>query len=160
MIILDQLKRELRLDQIPKRIVSLVPSQTELLVDLGLEKNIVGVTKFCVHPKDLRKSTTVVGGTKEVNYEKIRALNPDIILCNKEENTPEMVRELEKITTVYVSDIVCLDDAVVVILQFGEIFNVSDKAGALVEKFQDDLSQFRSYPKPPRTVVYFIWREP
>lgn len=160
MIILDQLKREIKLDQTPMRIISLVPSQTELLVDLGLEERIVGVTKFCVHPGHLRKSTSVVGGTKKVNYEKIRALNPDIILCNKEENTLEMVRELKSISTVHVSDIKSIDDAVELILQFGEIFNVRDNSEDLVEKFQKDLQQFREIPKPARTVIYFIWRQP
>lgn len=160
MIIYDQLKRELNIDHVPQRIVSLVPSQTELLVDLGLKARIVGVTKFCVHPPDLRKSTTVVGGTKEVNYEKIRALNPDIIFCNKEENTPEMVRELEEICTVHVSDIVSIEDAIEIILQFGEILNVSDVSVALVKKFQEALQQFKSLDKPSRTVLYFIWRDP
>src|SRR5690606_8834250 len=92
----DQLHRKITLNTIPKRIVSLVPSQTELLVDLGLEAQLVGVTKFCVHPKHLRKNTTVVGGTKNVHIDKIKALQPDIIICNKEENTKEMVFELEK----------------------------------------------------------------
>lgn len=80
---------------IPNRIISLVPSQTELLVDLGLQSSLVGITKFCVHPKNLRKEVTVVGGTKQVHYEKIKALQPDMVLCNKEENTLEMVLELE-----------------------------------------------------------------
>ncbi len=160
MIILDQLKREIRIDQIPQRIISLVPSQTELIVDLCLEERIVGVTKFCVHPKHLRKKTTIVGGTKKVNYKKIKALNPDIILCNKEENTPEIVRDLEKISTVHVSDVISIENAIEVILQFGEIFNARDKSAVLVEKFQNDLSHFRSIQKPARRVVYFIWREP
>ncbi|MBQ0786761.1 MAG: ABC transporter substrate-binding protein, partial [Oceanihabitans sp.] len=83
----DQLGRQLNLESVPKRIVSLVPSQTELLYDLGLESSIVGITKFCVHPKHLLKTKTIVGGTKQINIEKIKALQPDIILCNKEENT-------------------------------------------------------------------------
>ena len=77
MKIKDQLNRTLILKKLPKRIISLVPSQTELLVDLGLEDNLVGVTKFCVHPKGIRKIKTVVGGTKNVNYEKIKVLQPE-----------------------------------------------------------------------------------
>ena len=80
----DQLNRSLHFKQTPIRIVSLVPSLTELLVDLGLETSIVGVTKFCVHPKDLRKSKAIVGGTKQIHLQNIKALQPDIILCNKE----------------------------------------------------------------------------
>jgi iron complex transport system substrate-binding protein len=77
-----------------KRIVSLVPSITELLVDLGLEENIVGVTKFCVHPEHLRKNTTIVGGTKNLRMDVIRQLQPDLILANKEENVKEQVEAL------------------------------------------------------------------
>ena len=70
-------------NEVPQRIISLVPSQTELLVDLGLESKLVGITKFCVHPEDLRNRKQLVGGTKKVNFDKIKALNPDIIICNK-----------------------------------------------------------------------------
>ena len=85
--------KTIHLDKIPKRIISLVPSQTELLVDLGLEDRIVGITKFCVHPKHLKQTKTIVGGTKTIHIKKIKALKPDIVLCNKEENTQEMIAE-------------------------------------------------------------------
>lgn len=160
MIILDQVDRELHIDQTPVRIISLVPSQTELLVDLGLEAHIVGVTKFCVHPKHLRKNKTIVGGTKEVDYNKIRQLNPDIILCNKEENTPEMVKKLERITLVYVSDVINMEDAMEVIAHFGIIFNIRDLSASLLQRFQAQLSEFKGLYKEPRRVVYFIWRKP
>ncbi len=160
MIIFDQLHRKLSIDHVPQRIVSLVPSQTELLVDLGLEEKIVGVTKFCVHPKHLRKSTSVVGGTKTVNYEKIRALSPDIILCNKEENTPEMVSELQKICAVHISDIIDIEDAVAIIKQYGMIFNVREISDLLIEKFRRELVRFLDLPHTPRNVVYLIWRKP
>ena len=71
----DQIQRKLTLNSEPNRIVSLVPSQTEMLVDLGLESKIVGITKFCVHPKNIRKNKTIVGGTKKVNYQKIKVTN-------------------------------------------------------------------------------------
>lgn len=160
MIIHDQLNRELHIDQTPVRIISLVPSQTELLVDLGLEDHIIGVTKFCVHPQHLRKNKTIVGGTKEVDYDKIESLNPDIILCNKEENTPEMVKELEKISPVYVSDVISIEDAVEVIAHFGIIFNTRDLSASLIESFQTQLSEFKSIYKERRSVLYFIWRKP
>jgi ABC-type Fe3+-hydroxamate transport system substrate-binding protein len=81
----DQTARELNFSKIPSRIISVVPSQTELLFDLGLNKEIVGITKFCVHPEELVKSKTKIGGTKNLNLEKIRSLKPDLILANKEE---------------------------------------------------------------------------
>lgn len=158
----DQLNRKLFLKQPPQRIVSLVPSQTELLVDLGLGERIVGITKFCVHPRELRKQKKVVGGTKKVHYDRIAALEPDIILCNKEENTEEMVEELEKLAPVHVSDVKTIDDSLKLTLQYGEIFEVSTKASEIAEKitflrqeFQEDMSQL-----PVRRVAYLIWKDP
>lgn len=158
----DQLQRKIHLPNVPKRIISLVPSQTELLIDLGLEENLVGITKFCVHPKYLRKTKTIVGGTKQVKLEKIKALNPDIILCNKEENTKEMVIDLEKIAPVHVSDIVKIEDAFELMLQYGVIFrkealvktmvaSVRKKIAALQEQLKDE---------PVKRVAYFIWKKP
>src|SRR6478735_1816876 len=110
-------------EKTPNRIVSLVPSQTELLFDLGLEEKIVGITKFCVHPYHLKSTKKIVGGTKKVNYDKIRSLEPDIIICNKEENTEEIVEELRKICDVWVTDIATLEDNFQMISDFGQIFD-------------------------------------
>lgn len=158
----DQLNRQIELQESPKRIISLVPSQTELLVDLGLRSRIVGVTKFCVHPKDLRKEKKVVGGTKQVHLEKITALKPDIILCNKEENTKEMVAELEKIAPVHISDIKTIDDSLQLILQYGQIFGVSEKASEIARKIEFLRSEFQQEMSnvPQRRVAYFIWKDP
>lgn len=127
MTVSDQLNRVLSLHQTPKRIVCLVPSQTELLVDLGLESSIVGVTKFCVHPNHIRKQTSVVGGTKSVHFDKIVALKPDIILCNKEENTEEIINALVKIAPVHISDVTSLEDCFELIQMYAEIFNANDR---------------------------------
>jgi iron complex transport system substrate-binding protein len=104
-----------------KRIVSLVPSITELLVDLGLETAIVGVTKFCVHPEHLRKNTTIIGGTKNLRLEVIRQLQPDLILANKEENVREQVEALAAEFKVYTSDISNFDEALSMIKTVGEL---------------------------------------
>jgi len=93
------------LDDGPQRIVSLVPSITELLYDFGLQEVIVGCTKFCVHPKGFKKTITIVGGTKKVKVDKVIALKPDIILANKEENTKEDIAKLRSCCPVWVSDI-------------------------------------------------------
>lgn len=106
----DQLGTTHTFETAPKRIVSLVPSLTELLYDLGLEENIVGITKFCVHPFHFKSTKKIVGGTKNVHVEKIRLLQPDIIIANKEENTQEIVAELAKICPVWVTDIITLED--------------------------------------------------
>ena len=158
----DQLNRELKLNTIPKRIVSLVPSQTELLVDLGLENSIVGVTKFCVHPINLRKQKTIVGGTKQVHYDKIKALEPDIILCNKEENTKEIVEACEQICNVHVSDIFNINDNLELINQYGLLFNKSEDASRIIKDIQLKCANFKSFieEKPTLKVVYFIWKNP
>lgn len=105
------------------KIVSLVPSQTELLCDLGLQDSLVGITKFCVHPTNLRTQKVIVGGTKQVNFEKIQALKPDVILCNKEENTLEMVNVLRDIAPVHVADVTTLEDVYDLIHEYGEMFS-------------------------------------
>ncbi|WP_431136055.1 ABC transporter substrate-binding protein [Psychroserpens mesophilus] len=158
----DQLHRTLHLKDTPKRIVSLVPSQTELLVDLGLENEIVGITKFCVHPKHLRKEKTIVGGTKQVHYNKIRDLNPDLILCNKEENTKTMITELEHIAPVHISDIYTIDDSLELIEMYGDMFKVQNKAKIIIDAITRKLNLFsENYTKrSPLKVAYFIWKNP
>ncbi|MDR6300593.1 ABC transporter substrate-binding protein [Mesonia maritima] len=158
----DQLQRQQKLNKTPERIISLVPSQTELLVDLGLEEKLLGVTKFCVHPATIRKEKKIVGGTKEVKIEEIKALQPDLILCNKEENTKKMVKELEKIAPVHVSDIHNLEEAYEMIQQYGEIFSVEEKASILIEKIQQEFLDFQQsiQHKKVKKVAYFIWRNP
>ncbi|QED37838.1 ABC transporter substrate-binding protein [Antarcticibacterium arcticum] len=160
MIIHDQLHREIKILKPLRRIVSLVPSQTELLVDLGLEENLVGITKFCVHPIHLRKTISVVGGTKKVKIDKIKALKPDIILCNKEENTQEMVRELENVAPVHVSDIIEISDALELIEMYGDLFNKKQEAQVLVKGIESKLMIFTALPKRKLRVAYFIWRDP
>ncbi|MDN3492706.1 ABC transporter substrate-binding protein [Winogradskyella bathintestinalis] len=158
----DQLQREFHLKNTPKRIVSLVPSQTELLVDLGLEHSIVGVTKFCVHPKHLRLSKKVVGGTKQINLQKIKDLKPDIILCNKEENTKEMIEELEAMAPIHVSDIYNLGDCYELIEMYGEIFQVEREASELISNIQKERETFQLQIKATekQRVAYFIWKNP
>lgn len=144
------------------RIISLVPSQTELLYDLGLEASIVGITKFCVHPIHLLKTKTIVGGTKQIHIQKIKALQPDIILCNKEENTKDIVVACEAICMVHVSDIVTIKDCVDMILQYGEMFYKENEASKICEAIQKKVNEFQSYikDKPTLKVAYFIWRNP
>lgn len=162
MEIKDHLNRTLNLKSVPKRIVSLVPSQTELLVDLGLEENIVGVTHFCVHPSRIRKNVKVVGGTKSIHLDQILEVNPDIILCNKEENTKEMVKELETLFPIHVSDVNSLSENYEMISQYGVIFNAEEKSQEIIENIQREVSEFEKFiqEKPVLKVAYFIWRKP
>ena len=160
MIIRDQLQREITFEKPLRCIVSLVPSQTELLVDLGLEENLVGITKFCVHPVHLLKTKPSVGGTKGVNFKKIRELQPDIILCNKEENTAEMVEELEKIAPVHVSEVIEIKDALELIEMYGVLFNKKETAETLVNNIEKKINDFKNLLPINLKVAYLIWRKP
>lgn len=159
---IDQLNRIISLPKIPQRIISLVPSQTELLVDLGLRSKIVGITKFCVHPADLKSEKIIVGGTKNVNFAKIKSLLPDIIICNKEENTKEMVEELGDIAPVWISDIETMADSTAMICKMGEIFEVSSKASQIISKINNAVNNHREFIQSfdAKKVLYLIWKNP
>ncbi|MGC6430259.1 MAG: ABC transporter substrate-binding protein [Jejuia sp.] len=159
---IDQLGNPIDISVTPKRIVSLVPSQTELLYDLGLEESIVGITKFCVHPFHFKSTKQIVGGTKNIKIDKIKQLDPDIILCNKEENTPEIVKACQEICQVHVSDIVTIEDCLELITDYGVIFKKRTNAQRITDKIQFHLNNFKTFIKDQDVlkVAYFIWREP
>ncbi|OIQ17250.1 MAG: cobalamin-binding protein [Flavobacterium sp. MedPE-SWcel] len=158
----DQTGNTITLPSVPKRIISLVPSQTELLFDLGLEDNIMGVTKFCVHPYHIKSTKVIVGGTKKVNVDKIKALQPDIIIANKEENTEEIVKSLKGVAPIWVSDIVTLQDSLDMITELGKIFGVRTQAQQWVNKISFALDDFKSFMKDreQQKAAYFIWKNP
>lgn len=158
----DQLGNTITLSKTPMRIVSLVPSQTELLFDLGLEDKIVGITKFCVHPYHLKQTKKIIGGTKKVHVEKIRLLQPDIIIANKEENTQEIVEQLQDIAPVWVSDVITVEDNLKMIEELGKIFSVRTKAQNWIDKISFGLQDFKNFmkDKPFKRSAYFIWKNP
>lgn len=162
MKVTDQIGRVLQISKAPLRIVSLVPSQTELLYDLGLEDSIVGITKFCIHPIQAKQTKKIIGGTKNINIDKIKELHPDIILCNKEENTKDIVEACEKICITHVSDIFTLSDSKQLISAYGILFNRKAEATSMIEELNFKLNDFQSYieEKPRLKVAYFIWRNP
>lgn len=153
----DQMNRTIGIPDRPQRIISLVPSQTELLVYLGLEDRLVGITKFCVHTKGLRKEKTIIGGTKNFDFDKIDSLNSDLIIGNKEENYKEGIERLAEKYPVWMSDIYTLEDAFQMMLGIGEVTGTSDKAIALVQKVKDEMD----FILPNKgTSVYLIWKDP
>jgi ABC-type Fe3+-hydroxamate transport system substrate-binding protein len=160
--LIDQIGTSHSFETAPKRIISLVPSQTELLYDLGLEDKIVGITKFCVHPYHLKSTKKMVGGTKKVHYEKIRLLNPDIIICNKEENTKEIVDQLSEICPVWVTNILTIEDNFQMITDFGQLFNCRTEAQKWNDKLAFGLQEFKNFmkDKPFKKAAYFIWKNP
>ncbi len=160
---LDQLNRSLDFNFPPQRIISLVPSQSELLWYLGLQKELVGITKFCIHPNEMFRSVTRVGGTKEINFEVIKKLQPDLIIANKEENEQEQIEELCKYYSVWISAIYNLNDSYTMMLAVGEITNRKAEAEKLVAELKDKDAQFKSKKlkvKNGGSVAYLIWKNP
>lgn len=159
MLIRDQIGNEVDVPEIPKRIISLVPSQTELLFDLGLGNRVVGITKFCVHPKQWFRSKYRVGGTKDVDIEKVKFLNPDLIIGNKEENTLEDIKKLREIAPVWISDVNNLEESLEMIRSIGETCNVSCVASDISRQIRDNFDLIDSKVKG-KSVLYFIWKKP
>src|SRR5450631_508598 len=120
-IFTDQTGRILHFKAVPKKIISLVPSQTEFLFELGLEQEVIGITKFCVHPNHLFSQKKRVGGTKNISAEIIHQLQPELIIANKEENSKEQIEALEKLYPVWISDVKTLEDALQMMKELGRI---------------------------------------
>jgi ABC-type Fe3+-hydroxamate transport system substrate-binding protein len=154
----DQLNNRIQLSGVPRRIVSLVPSQTELLYTLGLNTAVTGITKFCIHPEGWLQSKTIIGGTKNFHFEVIDQLNPDLIIGNKEENYKEGIEKLQEKYPVWISDIVTLPDAFAMIKSIGELTGTYEKANALCDSIQQQFYNIKQ--TTPRKVLYLIWRQP
>lgn len=157
--ITDQMGRQLRVPLHPRRIISLVPSQTELLFYLGQNENIVGITKFCIHPEEQFRKKTKVGGTKQLKPDLIAQLKPDLIIANKEENERSQIEMLEQKYPVWISNIYTLKDALEMIVQIGRLVNRESKGMELVTKIEKEFSYLEQTKICPK-VAYFIWRKP
>lgn len=143
---------------IPNRIVSVVPSQTELLFDLGLNNEVLAITKFCIHPKEICQTKVIVGGTKNLNLEKIISLQPDLIIANKEENVKEQIESLAEKFTVWLTDVNNYDDAIQMIADLGKITHKLDKANSLIKSINEVFST--PIFKQKRKAIYLIWKSP
>ena len=152
----DALGRPVGLASPPRRIVSLVPSLTELLADLGLDDEVVGLTRFCVHPDGWKRRKAIVGGTKTVDPARVAALQPDLVLAAKEENVQEQVDALA--APAFVTDVATVADAVAMIRRVGALV---DRAGA-ADELADAVEGGFAALAPPRRLraAYLIWREP
>lgn len=157
--VIDMMGRAVTLNGVPNRIVSLVPSQTELLYDLGLDEEVVGITKFCIHPESWFRSKRRVGGTKSVHLDIIDTLQPDLIIANKEENTQEQVEALAAKYPVWISDIRTLDEALQMIRGVGEITGRATRAGEIANEITAGFDALGKGADPLR-VAYYIWRDP
>jgi ABC-type Fe3+-hydroxamate transport system substrate-binding protein len=155
----DQLGNTVKLPSFPTRIVSLVPSLTELLYHLGLGDRVVGITKFCVHPDEWFNSKTRIGGTKTVKLEVIGRLQPDLVLANKEENIKDQVVELSRHYPVWTSDVHHLASALDMIREVGIITGTSQQAANIITRIQSGFAQLQTSNIKPQT-AYLIWRNP
>ena len=161
MVVFDQLNRKIELISAnPQRIVSLVPSQTELLSDLKLDDQVIGITSYCVHPKDWRRKKVIVGGTKNFNLSKIKSLNPDLIIANKEENQKEKLELLMKDFPVWISDVRNLDSAIEMINSIGLITSSESISKGIVNDIQSSLLDLKTPKKNRKKVAYLIWDNP
>lgn len=154
---IDQLGRTIEVPAHPQRIVSLVPSQTELLFDLGLGDRVLGITKFCTHPELWFRTKRRVGGTKKLKFDVIRELNPDLILANKEENNQADIEQLEKEFPVWVSDVNDLDSALEMIRSIAELTN--GDASELMAEIALGFQQLKPMAAKKKT-LYLIWKDP
>lgn len=159
MVVFDQMNREVRLNSKPKRIISLVPSQTEFLYEIGLENEVVGITKFCIYPTSWFKNKMRIGGTKNVNFELVKSLNPDLIIGNKEENTKEDFEKLTQICPVWMSDIYTLEDSFSMMYKLGELTAKVSESELIVRKIENSLKKFTALSEK-KTVLYLIWNNP
>ncbi|MFP8489682.1 helical backbone metal receptor [Gracilimonas sp. Q87] len=141
-----------------KRIISLVPSLTELLIDMGLEKQLIGRTRFCIHPENIVQAIEIIGGTKNPNVDKIIGLKPDLIISNKEENREEDVRALESQAEIMVTNVSTIEDSLVEISRIGSRTGRSE----LARKITTQISSILNHRPKPRRVntAYFIWKDP
>jgi ABC-type Fe3+-hydroxamate transport system substrate-binding protein len=154
----DARGRSVHLERPPRRIVSLVPSQTELLAYLGLDETVVGVTRFCVRPSHWRAEKAIVGGTKEVDVDRVADLAPDLILANHEENTAADVEALAPIAPVFVTEVKTVTEALNMVRTVGTLTATTDQTSTLAGQIVSRFSQLPEFA--PLEAVYLIWREP
>lgn len=159
MIITDAMGKQFNSSNHYRRIISLVPSQTEFLIEL-IEKSeshqVVGRTKFCVHPLDQVSQIEIVGGTKHVKKDKIVGLNPDLIIINKEENTKEINDILSSVCPIFTTEVQNLDDAFASMLDISRVLELENQGNIIVESIKKGIT----IPKEFKFACYLIWKDP
>lgn len=155
----DQLGNVVDIPAFPQRIISLVPSQTELLFHLDLGARVSGITKFCVHPESWFRTKTRIGGTKTVKTDLIAQIQPDLVLANKEENKKDQVEALQKLYPVWISHVHDLNSALDMISGVGEITGTSEKASEIISRVRAGFATPETL-NPKLKTAYLIWRNP
>ncbi len=160
-IVTDQLDRKVVVPLEPRRVISLVPSLTEYLLNLKLESRLIGVTRYCTRPRDVLVGRDSIGGTKKFDFEKIAALKPDLIIANKEENYQSGIEQLAENYPVWVSDINDLNDALSAMQSIADLVNETARGQKICTIISRAFEAMPSIPKNRRPrVCYFIWRNP
>lgn len=154
-IVKDDLNREVKLPLQAKRIISCVPSLSEFIWDLGLKDELVGVTKFCVHPEELIETKEIIGGTKQLKVDKIKDLTPDLVIANKEENIKSEIEAISKFCPVYVTDINSQQDAAESLFRLSIALNKEHEGNEIRNKLQS-----LNFPQQKQSCLYFIWKKP
>ena len=158
MTLTDQLHRSISINEPIKSVISLVPSHTELLFDLGLHDFVIGRTKFCIHPSPEIRNIPIIGGTKNIQIETIKSLNPDLIIANKEENIQTDVLTLAKDYPVWISDIKTLEDSFEMTQEIAALFNVTELGKSIQNRTISKIQSIAS--KQSMRAAYLIWNEP
>jgi ABC-type Fe3+-hydroxamate transport system substrate-binding protein len=144
----------------PKRIISLVPSQTELLSNMGLEEETIAITKFCIHPSRWHSTKIKIGGTKNIHTDEIILLKPDLILCNKEENMQDQITVLAEKFPTYMTDVNSYEQALGMIKAIGVITGKKDVSNQLVDEISSTFQKNTQIEQRNTKTVYLIWKDP
>ena len=155
----DALGRTFDFPAPPKRVVSLVPSMTEVLFDLGVGDAVVGITSYCIFPSGIGERIPAVGGTKNPKIENIRELKPDLVYMNLEENLKRHGEAIEEFAPVFVTEPKNVPDVESLILQAGTIHRCVERAEALVSELAEELKLLRQEARP-FTFAVPIWKKP
>jgi ABC-type Fe3+-hydroxamate transport system substrate-binding protein len=156
----DATGHTISIDSVPQRIISLVPSLTEYLADIGCANQLVGITKFCIHPHFVFQRTKRVGGTKKVHIDQVQHVQPDLIIANKEENVREQIQALQALFPVYTTHVPDVQAAINTLSTLGSLVQ-QPRANLLVEQVARSYHLLREQgPKQRKKVLYLIWKEP
>ena len=155
----DQLGNIVSIPRNPQRIISLVPSITEFLYALGMGERVVGITKFCIYPDIWFQTKTRIGGTKTPDFDKIKALTPDLIIGNKEENQEDDITRLRELAPVYMSDVNSIEDMYEMIRDLATILGVAAEGPRWVEQWKAYLNR-NTHKGQGKKALYVIWKDP
>ena len=159
MLFQDDTGHQIQLKDHPTRIISLCPSITETLFDLGLANNIIGRTSFCIHPSDNVSMVKSIGGPKKINRELIHSLEPDLIIASKEENIKEDILYLRKKLSVCTFDVKSIEDAIKMIRSLGFLTGKTHTASGYISKIEDHMTSLKNNHLNVKA-LYLIWKNP